>query len=200
VGDPAADLLKLARHLDADLLLVDGSQTLLEGHFGNADALLQDAACDVALHLARDGVVGDGAVVVPFAGGEHDWAALELAALLCRDGRRGLVLTGVDHSEGGSDSSRLLATASLVIQRVGDVIAEPLLVPPGAAPIIKAAGAGHVITGLSARFREEGLGETRFELARKAPGPVTFVRRGTRPGVLAPPASITRFTWSINRR
>ena len=109
-GDPAADLLKLARHLDTDLLLVDGRQTLLEGHFGNADALLQDAACDVALHLAGDGAVGDGAVVVPFAGGEHDWAALELAALLCGSGSSADP-AGVDRSDGGQTSSRLLATA-----------------------------------------------------------------------------------------
>jgi DNA-binding SARP family transcriptional activator/class 3 adenylate cyclase len=199
-ADPAVDLLKLTRHLDADLLLADGSETLLKGRFGTVDALLRDAACDVALHLARGRARSSGAVVVPFGGGEHDWAALELAALLCREGRRSLVLAGVDRTDAGGDSSRLLATASLVIQRVGDVIAEPVLVAPGADAIIEAAGSGHIITGLSARFREEGLGETRFQLAQDAPGPVTFVRRGTRPGVLAPPESITRFTWSLNRR
>jgi DNA-binding SARP family transcriptional activator/class 3 adenylate cyclase len=197
-SDPTGDLLKLAHHQDADLLLLDGTQTLLKG-VGAIDALLRDAACDVALHLPREAGDDEQPVVVPFAGSEHDWAALELGALLAREKRR-LVLVGVDRSQTGSDSSRLLATASLVIQRVGDVIAEPMLVPPGADAILAIADRGHIITGLSARFREEGIGDTRFRLARDAPGPVTFVRRGNRPGVLAPPEAITRFTWSLNRR
>src|SRR4051794_10008322 len=163
-SDPAVDLLKLAHHQDADLLLVDGTQTLLEGRFGAIDALLRDAACDVALHVPRGAAEKDQPIVVPFAGSEHDWAALELGALLARVERRPLVLAGVDRSQTGSDSSRLLATASLVIQRVGNVIAEPVLVHPGADAILKIAGGGHVVTGLSARFREEGLGDTRFRL------------------------------------
>jgi hypothetical protein len=32
--------------------------------------------------------------------------------------------------------------------------------------------------------------------AKAAPTPVLFVRRGTRPGALAPRADVTRFTWS----
>ena len=50
--------------------------------------------------------------------------------------------------------------------------------------------------GLSDRWREEGLGPTRSEIARTAPAPVLFVRRGTRPGALAPREDVTRFTWS----
>jgi Bacterial transcriptional activator domain len=52
--DPAVDLAKLAKHQDADLLLVDGTQTLLEGRFGTIDLLLQNTACDIALHLPRE--------------------------------------------------------------------------------------------------------------------------------------------------
>jgi DNA-binding SARP family transcriptional activator/class 3 adenylate cyclase len=198
--DPAADLVKLAEHQDADLLIVDGSQTLVEGRFGAIDTLLHDASCDVGLHLNRPDGDATGPIVVPFSGSEHDWAALELAAVLAGGGRRPLVLAGVDSTEAGSDASRLLATASLIIQRIGDVIPEPVLVPPGADGILGVAAGSHILTGLSARFREEGLGEARFRLAREAPGPVTFVRRGTRPGVLAPPESVTRFTWSLPAR
>ena len=46
------------------------------------------------------------------------------------------------------------------------------------------------------RWREEGLGPTRSEIARAAPAPVLFVRRGTRPGALAPREDVTRFSWS----
>ena len=50
--------------------------------------------------------------------------------------------------------------------------------------------------GLSDRWRQEGLGPTRSEIARAAPAPVLFVRRGTRPGALAPRDDVTKFTWS----
>ena len=41
-----------------------------------------------------------------------------------------------------------------------------------------------------------GLGPTRSEIARAAPAPALFVRRGERPGALAPREDVTRFTWS----
>ena len=40
--------------------------------------------------------------------------------------------------------------------------------------------------GLSERWRQEGLGPTRSEIAKAAPAPMLFVRRGLRPGALAP--------------
>ena len=51
--------------------------------------------------------------------------------------------------------------------------------------------------GLSERWQHEGLGPTRSEIAGAAPAPVLFVRRGTRPGALAPREDVTRFTWSM---
>jgi hypothetical protein len=59
-----------------------------------------------------------------------------------------------------------------------------------------ASGAGLLVIGLSDRWREEGLGPTRSEIAKAAPAPVLFVRRGTRPGALAPREDVTRFSWS----
>ena len=197
---PSADLVKLCAHQDADMLLVDGTSALLDGRFGVIDELLTDATCDVSLHVPRGATEGGGRIVVPFSGSEHDWAALELAALLAGSKGHALVLLGVDQQGTGHDSSRLLATASLVIQRVSNAVPEPVLVSPGAAGILGSAGDAHVITGLSPRFREEGLGETRFQLAENAPGPVTFVRKGTRPGVLAPSHAMTRYTWSVASR
>jgi hypothetical protein len=52
------------------------------------------------------------------------------------------------------------------------------------------------VVGLSDRWRDEGLGPTRSEIARAAPAPVMFVRRGTRQGALAPREDVTRFSWS----
>jgi len=78
------------------------------------------------------------------------------------------------------------------------VAAEPLLVEQGADGLVQAAeDAALVVLGLSDRWREEGLGPVRSTLTARARPPVVLVRRGLRPGGLAPPESYTRFTWSI---
>jgi hypothetical protein len=69
---------------------------------------------------------------------------------------------------------------------------------PGREGIVEAAaGAGLLVVGLSERWRDEGLGPTRSEIAKAAPAPVLFVRRGVRPGALAPREDVTRFGWSV---
>jgi hypothetical protein len=68
---------------------------------------------------------------------------------------------------------------------------------PGREGIIEAAeGSGLLVLGLSERWKQEGLGPTRSEIAKGAPAPTLFVRRGLRPGALAPRGDVTRFTWS----
>ena len=42
----------------------------------------------------------------------------------------------------------------------------------------------------------QGPWPTRSEIARAAPAPILFVRRGSRPGALAPRTDVTRFAWS----
>ena len=49
---------------------------------------------------------------------------------------------------------------------------------------------------MSERWRKEGLGATRQAIARTAPAPILFVRRGERPGALAPATDVTTFGWS----
>jgi hypothetical protein len=54
-----------------------------------------------------------------------------------------------------------------------------------------------LVVGLSTSWEREGLGLARLRLAREASAPTLLVRCGLRPGGLAPPATLTRFTWSI---
>jgi hypothetical protein len=139
-------------------------------------------------------------VLVPFGGAEHDWAAVELGAWLARAAGVPLRLAGAAAvpEQGKRDASRLLSHASLAVQRVLGVTAEPLLTSPGEEGMLEAsADAGLLVVGLSSRWHREGLGPARLRLAREAVPPTLFVRRGLRPGGLAPPAALTRFTWSI---
>jgi hypothetical protein len=139
-------------------------------------------------------------VIVPFGAAEHDWAALELGAWVARATGSPLRLIGAasDEGDGGRDASRLLADASLIVQHTAGVFAEPLLATPGREGIYAlAVGTGLLVVGLSERWRQEGLGRIRSELASAPPAATVFVRRGPRPGGLAPVDARTRFTWSM---
>jgi hypothetical protein len=200
-ADPADDVVRLATEQDAVLLVVDLPDALLASTSldDGLSTVLARAACDVALLAGCERSGGDGGVLVAFAGHEHDWAAVELAAWLARN--RGLALallgTHADPASGRRDASRLLASASLALQRGLGVTAEPLLVAPGATGIVEAAAdAALVVLGLSDRWAQEGIGAARLAVARDAASPVVLVRRGIRPGGLAPPHARTRFTWS----
>ena len=203
-ADPGADLAGLARSEEVSLLLIDGRRPLLgEGvPRGDVGEVLREAPCDVGVLVAKEGTHvlpgPEAAVVVPFGGAEHDWAALELGAWMAAATGAPLRLLG---AAGDSDErtrvSRLLGDAGLLVQQYAGVPAEPVVAEPGREGVVEAAGsAGLLAIGLSSRWREEGLGPTRSEIARAAPAPVLFVRRGSRPGALAPPEDVTRFTWS----
>ncbi len=183
-ADPGADLVKLAVHWDAAVIVIDGSRELREGRSAVAHELLVGAPCDVALYVqsGQDEPRGDH-ILAPFGGSEHDWAALELAALIAR--RRGvpLVIAGSEARGDISDASRLLANASLILQRTSGVTPEPILIAPGPQGLLGAAvGAQLLVLGLSPRYREEGLGETRHAIIQAAATSSLFVRRGSRPG------------------
>ncbi|MEA2479731.1 MAG: hypothetical protein QOJ07_1653, partial [Thermoleophilaceae bacterium] len=203
-SDPGADLSRLAKAEEVDLLLVDGRRPLLgEGvPRGDVGAVLRDAECDVAVLVSKEGVpvvpTADRAVIVPFGGAEHDWAALELGAWIASATGSPLKLLGAaGQTADGKSATRLLGDAGLLVQQYAGIMAEPIVAEPGREGIIAAAaGAGLLVVGLSDRWRQEGLGPTRSEIAKAAPAPVIFVRRGLRPGALAPRGDVTRFTWS----
>ena len=135
---------------------------------------------------------------MPFGGGEHDWAALELAARLASATGVALRLVGTRAHPGSGrrDASRLLADASLAVQRVVDVDAAPVLADPDEL-IDTVADAALVVVGISPRWRQEGIGDARRALVRDARPSVLLVHRGPRPGLLAPRESRTRFTWTL---
>ena len=191
-SSPGADAVRMASELDCDLLLVDAPPQLLESPV--LAAILAGVPCDVAALVG--GEPAPGPLLVPFVGAEHDWTAIELGAWLAREWQVPLRLAGP--SLEGRDSSRLLASASLAIQGALGVSAEPLLLAPGADQLVRASrDAALVVAGLSDRWRKEGLGEARGALAHSATPSLLLVRRGLRPGGLAPPESLTRFTWSL---
>ena len=195
---PGVDVARVAVEHAVDLLVIDAPDGLLED--ARVLALLEHAPCDVAVAVgagARSWTEGD-VVLVPFGGASHDWAAVELGAWLARSTGAPLRLAGVTGNEKGRDASRLLASASLAVQHALGVSAEPVLVEPRADALIAAASkAGVVCVGLTERWRREGLGATRTTLATRVACPTLLVRRGVRPGGLAPRGSDTRFTWTL---
>jgi DNA-binding SARP family transcriptional activator len=200
-SEPGSDLARLAAELDVDLLVAEApAELLVEGvPDEQLTVLLEETPCDVALVVSRDESPAN-PVLVPFRGGEHDWAAVELGAWLAKANGVPLRLAGAAAvpQRGKRDASRLLSHGALAVQRVLGIVAEPLLVPPGEDGMLEASrDAGLVVVGLSSRWHREGLGTTRLRLARDSTAPVLLVRRGLRPGGLAPPAMLTRFTWSV---
>ena len=194
-SSPGRDAARIAAELDCDLMLVDAPTELLDNPV--LRELLAAAPCDVAALVGSEPVPGP--LLVPFVGAGHDWSAIELGAWLAGAWHVPLRLAGP--SVETRDSSRLLASASLAVQHAYGIAAEPLLLAPGADELVRAsAEASLVITGLSERWQKEGLGQTRAALAQLATTPVLLVRRGLRPGGLAPRESRTRFTWSLKPR
>ena len=150
-------------------VLVDAPAGLLED--ARLIALLDQAPCDVAV-LVGDQAPRPGPVLVPFSGAEHDWAAVELGAWLAQSLDCGLQLAGASTGAAGRDASRLLASASLALQRAVGVHADPLLVEPSPAALVGAArDAGVVVVGLTERWQREGLGPARTALATDAGAP-----------------------------
>jgi len=196
---PGIDIARIATELDVDLLLVDSPAETLEDTA--LLAALARAPCDTAIVIGRERPAPSGPVLVPFTGAEHDWAAVELGAWIARAHRAQLKLAGAqaDPAAGVRDASRLLAHASLAVQRAFGVTTESLLLPPSVDRLLEAAyDASLVILGVPERWRREGLGEVRLTLAKDARPPTLLVRRGPRPGGLAPPEGLTRFTWSLS--
>jgi hypothetical protein len=170
---------------------------------GEVGEALREVESDVAVLVAKETAEvlpsAEAPLVVPFGGAEHDWAALELGAWISSATGAPLKLLGAaGDTDERSRVTRLLGDAGLLVQQYAGVVVAPVIAEPGQEGVVEAArDAGLLVVGLSDRWRQEGLGPTRSEIARAAPAPVLFVRRGVRPGALAPRSDVTRFTWSM---
>jgi DNA-binding SARP family transcriptional activator len=194
---PGRDVVKFATHHDVAMILANG-ESVDRRWQETVSELLISAACDVILSFPGGDQPTGTAVLVPFGGGEHDWAALELAAHLARTRDASLVLAGTALQQ-GTDASRMLAVASVIVQRTFGVVPKPVIIASGAAGVLaQVRDAGVVVVGVSTRYRSEGLGDTREAIVRDAGVPVLAVRHGRRPGLLAPPERLTRFGWSLS--
>lgn len=184
----------LAAEHDADLVVLD-AVGLIEADGRLADwvvAVLSNVTADVVL-LPNDPPMAGRPFAVPFGGSEHDWAAAELAALLAR--ASGTVLRVIGALAEHDDGSRLVARVGLAIQRAVGVTVEPVLTEATVPGLLTALGGTTAVIGVSERWRSEGFGPFRQQLAAAAPGTLV-IRRGLRPGLLAPPTFGTRFAWS----
>jgi DNA-binding SARP family transcriptional activator len=187
------DVARFASLHEAALVLVEGALEPLP------ILLFERSIADVGL-LVR-GRAGDGGsgVLVAFGGNDHDWAALEIGAAVARGTDQPLVLVGAGSPPNGRrDASRLLADASLAVQRLFGIASRPLLAPATPDALVAVVDdAKLVVAGIGSRWRSEGLGAVRSALANDARPPLVLVHRGPRPGILAPRESRTRFSWSL---
>jgi DNA-binding SARP family transcriptional activator len=202
--EPAHDVVRLGTTYDVELTLLDAPPGLDADRLpGELVTILERSPADVGI-VSGTPALDDGAgMFVPFGGGEHDWAALELGAWLASAAGAPLRLVGTnaDPQSGQRDASRLLADASLAVQRVVGVNTEPMLAEPTEEALMAAVEpATLVVMGISPRWKREGIGAARRALVQGARCPILLVHRGPRPGGLAPRESPTRFTWSIEAR
>jgi DNA-binding SARP family transcriptional activator len=200
--DPAQEVARLETNYDAALVLLDAQSDLSNGTLsGELAAIVGRSAADVGvLAGARLDLARRNGVFVPFGGGENDWAALELGAAFASASGLPLRLVGTKADPGRRqrDASRLLADASLAVQRVVNVRADPVLADPTTDALLAAVGSATlIVAGISERWRREGIGNARRALVRNAAAPTLLVHRGPRPSALAPRESRTRFTWSL---
>jgi len=200
--DPAGDVVRLARTYDVALVVLPAPPGLAHRNLPpDLETILERSPADVC--VASGAPERGNGIVVPFAGGEHDWAALELGAWLSLTTREPLTLVGTkaDQASRRRDASRLLADASLAVQRVVGVETETRLAEPSEEGLIAAVEPATVaVVGISERWRRHGVGDSRRALLRDARPAVVLMHRGTRPGGLAPRETRTRFTWTIDAR
>jgi DNA-binding SARP family transcriptional activator len=199
--DVPGDVARLAGGNDVGFVLLDAPSGLDGEELPDElAAILERSPADVGVLSPRAGEPAGADVFVPFGGGEHDWAGLELGAWLASATGATLSLVGTkaESSTGRRDASRLLADASLAAQRVVGIETRPVLAEPTEDALVASVeDAALVVLGISARWRREGIGATRRALVRRGRPPVLLVHRGTRPSILAPREARTRFTWTL---
>jgi DNA-binding SARP family transcriptional activator len=202
--EPVSDVARLVNAHGVELVLEDAPAGVeAEALPHDLAATLERSPADVAVLAGAGDLVSRDGIFVPFGGGEHDWAALELAAWLALATNAPLRLLGTraEPTGVGRDASRLLANASLAVQQLVGVETTPELAEPSATGLLSAVQAATlVVVGVSERWRQHGIGESRRALVSRARPPTLLVHRGRRPGGLAPRDARTRFSWTVEAR
>ena len=208
--NPGSDLAHIVEREPVDLVLTEGRRRLIgEGvPLGDVTELLENAACDVAVLVAREGdpieLGPDQPVLVPFGGAEHDWAALELGSWLAAATGAPLKLLGAaGQTDEGASVTRMLADAGLLAQQATGITTEPLVVAGGRDSIVEAAAGrrparARAVGPLAPRGpRPDPLGDRQ---GRAGTGPVRPARHAAgavRPARRTSPSSAGR--WSADR-
>lgn len=202
--EPVSDVARLVNAHGVELVLEDAPAGVeAEALPHDLAATLERSPADVAVLAGAGDLVSRDGIFVPFGGGEHDWAALELAAWLALATHAPLRILGTRAEPTGvrRDASRLLANASLAVQQLVGVETTPELAEPSATGLLSAVQAATlVVVGVSERWRQHGIGESRRALVSRARPPTLLVHRGRRPGGLAPRDARTRFSWTVEAR
>ena len=165
--NPSADIARLIADDSVPLaFLAAGASAGDPTRSAVATSLLDELACDVAILITDDarrlGPLDEARLAVPFGGSDHDWAALELAAEVAKATGGSIELIGRAEAADVRDASRLLATATLALQRMAGVSAELRLAAPGPEGVVEAtASSSLLVLGLSERWQAEGLGAAR---------------------------------------
>ncbi len=165
--------------------------------------MLRDAACDVAVLVAREEVTGRrrdpttrwwSRSAAPSTTGPRSSSAPGSPprpdAPLKTARRAG-------DTEERSRVTRLLGDAGLLVQQYAGIPAEPIVAEPGREGILAAAeGAGLLVIGLSERWRRRASARRGPRSPGRAAPRSCSSAAALRPGALAPRDDVTRFTWS----
>ena len=200
-SEPGVEVARLATENDVDLILLDAASELLEsGPDRDLVALLERAPCDVGLLSGSwtrwsRGRSWHRSEVSSTTGPRSRWQLGSPKHSARRSGSsepRRIPRSGAAMPVGFSPAPRFWCSR---------LLESPLSLfssAAGEAGVLEASrDARLLVIGLSDRWRIEGIGPARAAVAVGAEVPTLFVRRGLRPGGVAPSETLTRFTWTL---
>jgi nucleotide-binding universal stress UspA family protein len=192
-GSPGETVVRVAKERQPSLVLLSWRRApfgrrLLGGTVGH---VLREAQSDVAVLIdpARQGVgLKAGAeIAVPFGGGFHEEAALDLALRLAEASNATLKLVGRDDGEGAAHE--LSERAAQAYESTGVwTVAAPVAGDVTGKLVEEAKEADLVVLGVSDKWVKDqnSLGQLRESMAARASAPVLVVRRQGQPGQRGP--------------
>src|SRR5207302_5205138 len=192
-GSPGDTVVRVAEERQPNLVLMFWRQAgfarrLLGGTVGH---VLRNAGSDVAVLIdpARQGVrlKREAEIAVPFGGGFHEEAAIDLALRLAEASGATLKLVGRDDGEGAAHD--LGERAAQAYETTGVwTVAAPVAGDVTDRLVEEANEADLVVMGVSDKWvrNQHSLGELRESVAARASAPVLVVRRHGQPGQRGP--------------